>query len=172
MTIVLSLIITVGCTIFIAPVAGQPSGSSYKNCIARPITSGSLSLNLCTQKAHYAFGETVTFVGILTNNGPSPVYSAPATSATVQDKLGHTVLQEAILRLCIVAQNCLINPGQTSTIIIANWQTNNQFHQASFSGPYTALLSVRTCPQAPPTTPSCLEADFVPLRITVSVPQS
>ena len=135
-TTILSLVVTVCCTSFLAPAAGQPSSSSYNNCIDRPISSGSLSLNICTQETHFRFGETVTFVAILTNNGPAPIYSAPASSVTVQDRLGHTVFLSATLLVCIAIQNCTIKPGQTMTITIP-WQTNSQFFQAIISGPYT-----------------------------------
>ena len=156
---------------FTTQVAGQSSANSpgLANCIKPPTVSGNLSLSICTSKVHYSLDETVAFVGILTNAGNFPVQlSTISTSAVIMDRLDSLVLREAGLNLCFKPTSCLIPAGQSMTVAIANWFTNDPFSQAKLSGPYTASVGLTACPTNGP----CLESDFLSLRIVVSVPQN
>ncbi len=153
------------------PVAGQPSpaSSDLMNCISPPITSGNLSLNICTLRVHYSFGETVNFVAILSNTGAASLQlSTLSSSVVVIDRLGSTRLREVTFNLCIADASCSIPAGQSIIDRLANWSTGDPFFQATISGPYTSLVSVTACP----TNQSCLEANFVTIRTVVSVPHN
>lgn len=153
------------------PVAGQPStaSSDLTNCINPPVSSGNLSLSVCTSRVHYSFGETVNFVGILSNTGAAPLQlSTLSSSLFVIDRLGSTRLREANLNMCVTDASCSIPAGQSIIDRLANWSTGDPFFQAKISGPYTSVVSVTACP----TNQSCLEANFVTLRIVVSVPHN
>jgi hypothetical protein len=150
------------------PVAGQQStaSSDLMNCSNPPMSSGNLSLSICTSKVHYSFGETVSFVAVLSNTAATSLQlSTLSSSVVVIDRLGSIRLREATFNLCITSASCSIPAGQ-SIIGLANWPTGDPFFQATISGPYTSLVSVTACP----TNQSCLEANFVTIRIVVSVP--
>lgn len=145
-----------------------PDSSGLANCINPPTVSGNLSLVICVSKVHYSFGETVRFVGILTNTGETPVQlSTISTGAFIMDRLDSLVLREAGFNFCFNPTSCLIPAGQSMTVSIANWFTDDPISQARVSGPYTAFPGLSTCPTVGP----CLESDVLSLRIVVSVPQ-
>jgi hypothetical protein len=153
------------------PVAGQKSTASSDliNCINPPISSGNLSLSICTSRVHYSFGETVNFVAILSNAGPASLQlSTLSSSVFVIDRLGSTRLREANLDQCFTSASCSIPAGHSIIVSLANWSTGDPFFQATISGPYTSLVSVTACP----TNQSCLEANLVTIKIVVSVPHN
>ena len=118
---------------------------------------------------HYSFGETVRFVGTVTNTGDTPVQlSTISTSAIIMDRVDSLVLREAGFNFCTPSTSCLIPAGQSMTVAIANWFTDDPFSQAKLSGPYTAFAGLAACPTNGP----CLGSDFLSLRIVVSVPQN
>ena len=118
---------------------------------------------------HYSFGETVRFVGILTNTGDTPVQlSTISTSAIIMDRLDSLVLREAGFNSCTPATSCLIPGGQSMTFAIANWFTGDPVSQAKLSGPYTTFVGLTACPTVGP----CLGSDVLSLTIVVSVPQN
>jgi len=146
-----------------------PDSSGVANCINPPTIAGNLTLTICTSKIHYSFGETVRFVGTLTNTGETPVQlSTISTSAIIMDRLDSLVLREAGFNFCFNPTSCLIPAGQSMTVAIANWFTDDPISQAKLSGPYTAFAGLAACPTDGP----CLVSDFLSLRIVVSVPQN
>jgi len=146
-----------------------PDSSGVPNCINPPTIAGNLTLTICTSKIHYSFGETVRFVGTLTNTGEAPVQlSTMSSSAIVFDRADSLILREAGFDFCTPSTSCLIPAGQSMTVSIANWFTDEPFFQARLSGPYTAFAGLAACQ----TNGSCLVSDFLSLRIVVSVPQS
>ena len=146
-----------------------PDSSGVPNCINPPTIAGNLTLTICTSKIHYSFGETVRFVGTLTNTGDTPVQlSTISTSAFIVDRMDSLVLREAGFNFCFNPTSCLIPAGQSMTVAIANWFTDDPFSQAKLSGPYTAFAGLTACPTNGP----CLASDFLSLRIVVSVPQN
>ena len=158
-------------TSFTTQVAGQSSANSpgLANCIKPPTVSGNLSLSICTSKIHYSLGETVAFVGILANTGDTPVQlSIMSSSSIVMDRVDSLILREAGFNFCTPSTSCLIPAGQSMTVAIANWFTDDPLSQAKLSGPYTAFVGLTACPTNGP----CLGSDFSSLRIVVSVPQN
>ena len=158
-------------TTFTAHATGPLSAGSsgLANCIDQPTVSGNLTLTICTSKIHYSFGETVRFVGTLTNTGDTPVQlSTISSSAIVFDRVDSLILREAGFDFCALSTSCLIPAGQSLTISIANWFTDDPPFQAKLSGPYTAFAGLAACPTNGP----CLAPDFLSLRIVVSVPQN
>ena len=158
-------------TTFTAHATGPLSAGSsgLANCIDQPTVSGNLTLTICTSKIHYSFGETVRFVGTLTNTGDTPVQlSTISSSAIVFDRVDSLILREAGFDFCALSTSCLIPAGQSLTISIANWFTDDPPFQAKLSGPYTAFAGLAACPTNGP----CLVSDFLSLRIVVSVPQN
>ena len=157
-------------TSFTTEVAGQSANSpGLANCIKPPTVSGNLSLSICTSKIHYSLGETVAFVGILTNTGDTPVQlSTMSSSAIVFDRVDSLILREAGFDFCTPSTSCLIPAEQSLTVSIANWFTDDPPFQAKLSGPYTAFAGLTACPTNGP----CLGSDFLSLRIVVSVPQN
>ena len=168
----LSLVLLGGwLTTFTAHATGPLSAGSsgLANCIDQPTVSGNLTLTICTSKIHYSFGETVRFVGTLTNTGETPVQlSTMSSSAIVFDRADSLILREAGFDFCTPSTSCLIPAGQSLTVSIANWFTDEPFFQARLSGPYTAFAGLAACQ----TNGSCLDSDFLSLRIVVSVPQN
>ena len=168
----LSLVLLGGwLTTFTAHATGPLSAGSsgLANCIDQPTVSGNLTLTICTSKIHYSFGETVRFVGTLTNTGETPVQlSTISTSAIVFDRVDSLILREAGFDFCTPSTSCLIPAGQSMTVGIANWFTDDPPFQAKLSGPYTAFAGLTACPTNGP----CLAPDFLSLRIVVSVPQN
>jgi hypothetical protein len=147
----------------------SPDSSGVANCINPPTIAGNLTLTICTSKIHYSFGETVRFVGTLTNTGETLVQlSTISTSAVIMDRLDSLILREAGFNFCTPSTSCLIPAGQSMTVPIANWLTDDPLSQAKLSGPYTAFVGLTACP----TNGSCLGSDFLSLRIVVSVPQN
>jgi len=158
-------------TSFTAHATGPLSvgSSGLANCIDQSTVSGNLTLTICTSKIHYSFGETVRFVGTLTNTGNTPVQlSTISTSAFIMDRMDSLVLREAGFNFCFNPTSCLIPAGQSMTVAIANWFTDDSLSQAKLSGPYTAFVGLSTCPTVGP----CLGSDFLSLRIVVSIPQN
>jgi len=146
-----------------------PDSSGVPNCINPLTVSGNLSLIICTSKIHYNFGETVRFVGILTNTGETPVQlSTISTGAFIMDRMDSLVLREAGFNFCFNPTSCLIPAGQSMTVSIANWFTDDPISQARVSGPYNSFPGLSTCPTVGP----CLRSDVLSLRIVVSVPQN
>ena len=146
-----------------------PDSSGVANCINPHAIAGNLTLTVCTSKIHYSFGETVRFVGTLTNTGETLVQlSTISTSGFIMDRMGSLVLREAGFNFCFNPTSCLIPAGQSKTVAIANWFTDAPFSQAKLSGPYTAFAGLTACPTEGP----CLASDFLSLRIVVSVPQN
>ena len=164
--VLLSLVLLGGwLTTFTAHATGPLSAGSsgLANCINPPTIAGNLTLTICTSKIHYSFGETVRFVGTLTNTGETPVQlSTISSSAIVIDRVDSHILR------CALSTRCLIPAGQSLTISIANWFTDDPPFQAKLSGPYTAFAGLTACPTDGP----CLTHDFLSLRIVVSVPQN
>jgi hypothetical protein len=78
------------------------------------------------------------------------------------------VLREAGFNFCFNPTSCLIPAGQSMTVAIANWFTDDSVSQAKLSGPYTAFVGLSTCPTVGP----CLGSDFLSLRIVISIPQN
>ena len=158
-------------TSFTTQAAGQssPNPPGLANCITPPTVSGNLGLSVCTSKVHYSLGETVAFVGILTNAGDAPVQLATiSSSAIVTDRVDSLVLREAGFNFCTPSTSCLIPAGQSMTVAMANWFTNDPVSQAKLSGPYTASVGLTACPTNGP----CPGSDVLSLRIVVSVPQN
>jgi len=146
-----------------------PDSSAVANCINPPTIAGNLTLTICTSKIHYSFGETVRFVGTLTNTGETPVQlSTISSSAIVFDRVDSLILREAGFDFCALSTRCLIPAGQSLTVSIGNWFTDDPPFQAKLSGPYTAFAGLTACPTDGP----CLTHDFLSLRIVVSVPQN
>ena len=146
-----------------------PDSSGVANCINPPTIAGNLTLTICTSKIHYSFGETVRFVGTLTNTGETPVQlSTMSSSAIVFDRVDSLILREAGFDFCALSTRCLIPAGQSLTVSIGNWFTDDPPFQAKLSGPYTAFAGLAACPTNGP----CLVSDFLSLRIVVSVPQN
>ena len=105
----------------------------------------------------------------LTNTGETPVQlSTMSSSAIVFDRVDSLVLREAGFDFCTPSTSCLIPAGQSLTVSIGNWFTDEPFFQAKLSGPYTAFAGLAACPTNGP----CLAPDFLSLRIVVSVPQN
>jgi len=98
---------------------------------------------------------------------PSPIVTI-STSAIIMDRLDSLVLREAGFNFCTPSTSCLIPTGQSLTVAIANWFTDDPLSQAKLSGPYTAFAGLAACPTNGP----CLVSDFLSLRIVVSVPQN
>ena len=147
----------------------SPDSSGLANCVNPPTVSGNLSLVICSSKMHYSFGETVRFVGILTNTGDIPVQlSTISTSALIMDRLDSLVLREAGFNFCFNPTSCLIPAGQSMTVAIATWFTGDPVSQAKLSGPYTAFVGLTACPTNGP----CLGSDVLSLTIVVSIPQN
>jgi hypothetical protein len=84
------------------------------------------------------------------------------------DRMDSLVLREAGFNFCFNPTSCLIPAGQSMTVGIANWFTDDPISQAKLSGPYTAFVGLTACPTNGP----CLGSDFLSLRIVVSVPQN
>jgi len=170
--VLLSLVLLGGwLTTFTAHATGPLSAGSsgLANCIDQPTVSGNLTLTICTSKIHYSFGETVRFVGTLTNTGDTPVQlSTISTSAIIMDRMDSLILREAGFNFCTPSTSCLIPAGQSMTVAIGNWFTDDPLSQAKLSGPYTAFAGLAACPTNGP----CLVSDFLSLRIVVSVPQN
>ena len=146
-----------------------PDSSGVANCINPPTIAGNLTLTICTSKIHYSFGETVRFVGTLTNTGETPVQlSTISSSAIVFDRVDSLILREAGFDFCALSTRCLIPAGQSLTVSIGNWFTDDPLSHAKLSGPYTAFAGLAACPTNGP----CLVSDFLSLRIVVSVPQN
>src|SRR5712664_3230521 len=146
-----------------------PDSSGVANCINPPTIAGNLTLTLCTSKIHYSFGEAVRFGGTLTNTGDTPVQLATIfTSAIIMDRMDSLVLREAGFNFCFNPTSCLIPAGQSMTVAIGKWFTDDPISQARVSGPYTSFPGLSTCPTVGP----CLGSDVLSLRIVVSVPQN
>src|SRR3989442_1231816 len=117
-----------------------PDSSGVANCINPPTIAGNLTLTICTSKIHYSFGETVRFVGTLTNTEETPVQlSTISSSAIVFDRVDSLILREAGFDFCALSTSCLIPAGQSLTISIANCFTDDPPFQPKLSGPYTAF---------------------------------
>jgi hypothetical protein len=167
----LLVLLSGGWTQLASPASAQLiSVSSQPNeCIRPAVSSGNLTLEICTSQVHYRIGELVDITLILTNSGPETIQLDTLTSnIIVMDRLGALKLRQADLNLCLTPQSCSISPGQSTSRALATWATGEPFSQATLSGPYVVHASVSTCPTGAP----CLEVVDAMLRITVSVPQN
>ena len=105
--ILVSLLILLGIswTHLATSATGQliPTPSSPENCVKPQASSGNLTLDICTSKVHYNFGEVVDIVLTLTNTGPTPLQlDTFSFSIFVVDRLDAPKLSLSRLQLVLL----------------------------------------------------------------------
>jgi hypothetical protein len=138
-------------------------GAKWKNCIEHPITSGNLTLNLCTSRVRYESGDTVNLLFLLTNNGPDSMQMSSMTGGVfVTDPTGRPTLRLQIIECLGNLGNCVL-PAHSSRTITARWNTSDPLTPSTMSGTYTIHLSFNACPINSP----CVETVDSQLPVTI-----
>jgi hypothetical protein len=147
----------------IGPASAAGQGPKLKNCIENPITSGNLTLNICTTRAHYKSGSIVNILFLLTNTGPDTMQMSTITGGVfITSPSGKPVMILEIVECLGNLGNCLL-PAHSTRTITARWNTSDPFTTATVSGTYKIDLSLSACPVNAP----CIEAVASQLLVTV-----
>ena len=143
--------------------ASSGTRAKWKNCIEHPITSGNLTLNLCTSRVRYESGDTVNILFLLTNIGPDSMQISSMTGGVfVTDPTGRPTMRLQIIECLGNLGNCVL-PAQSSRTITARWNTSDPLAAATMSGTYTIHLSFTACPINSP----CVETVDSQLPVTI-----